>query len=242
VVVAIIVGSVIASRSRFRLMLALIAPVVTFYVGAIAPLRFVFPRYVLPWVLFLAPAAGFALSRLLDHAPRFRTPRKLAVCVALGSSLFLAIRMDFDLVFDARYQAEDYLRTEVPRDARIEVYAPFTYLPRLREMGFDVTSVPREEALGSPSAEEALRRRAPDVIVLSSKHLAEHKSAMRDYVRGLLTRDMGYRVTTFRGPTWLPGSGVTSGSYVSRVNPTIWVLEREPGPGIASRSGTSARP
>ena len=241
-VLAIVAGCAIAGRSRPRVVLAFVVPVVTFYVGAIAPMRFVFPRYVLPWVLFLAPAAGITLSRLLDHAPRLRATRRLAVGVALGWSLFLAIRMDMDLLFDARYQAEDYLRTQVPRDARIEVYAPFTYLPRLREMGFTVSSLSPDAVLAPPSAEEGLRRRAPDVIVLSSKHLAEHRSRMRDFIKGLLTKDVGYRVTVFRGPHWMPGSGAASRSYVSRVNPTIWILERESDSAAQSRNGSVARP
>ena len=228
-VLSIVGGGVIAARTRPRLLFALLLPVVTFYVGAIAPLRFVFPRYILPWVLFLAPLAGLFLHRLLDDTLPYRSARRFAVAGILTWSLLLAIRTDFDFVFDARYDTERYFQSHVPVTARVEVYAPFTYLPRLREMGYTVTTVPVQQALLAPSAPEGLRERAPDVIVLSSKHLSEGWSPMHGYFKELLTGNLGYRVTVFRGPRWLTTRWVSSRAYVSRVNPTIWVLERESG-------------
>jgi 4-amino-4-deoxy-L-arabinose transferase-like glycosyltransferase len=214
-----------------RLGLALLVPVVTHYVGAIAAVRFVFPRYLLPVIMLLAPVTGLALAGCLsaDRWKRFRTP---AVVAVLAFSVVWAARVDAWLLSDIRYQAEAYLRQRVPRDRVVEVYAPFTYLPRLRELGFTVRQVrPRTGAADEVFSGRALAARNPDVIVLTSKGSAGTTSTYRQYFDDLRAGRLGYRATIFRGLDTPDGSDTTdSDEYVSRVSPTIWILERT-GPG-----------
>jgi len=110
-------------------------------------------------------------------------------------------------------------------DAIVEAYSTPTYLPRLREMGFPVRLIAEQSSGDDALSGPALVARAPDVIVLSSKHLKGTAPEYAAYFNDLRAGNFGHPVTVFQGNRpWLQiGAGDNQG-YASRVSLTIWIL------------------
>ena len=218
--VAILIGIPLAWRRNKTLLFSSMVPAFLYYAGVVPIQRDVNPRYILPWVVLLAPLAGVALARILDSRLR-PLAKRAALGAIVGSSLLWGLRMDWELLTDARYDAEAYLKSAVPAGSRVEVYSYLMYLPRVQEAGFPTCRISPSD---SPEllTSEALAVRAPDVILLSSNYFSRFGPPLDAYFDSLVTERLGYRSTVFRGggPKW-PG---WSGNW--RVNPTIWVLER----------------
>ncbi len=226
---AAVAGLVVAARFRRRAIAPLLVPALLYYAGSVASIRFAYERFTLPWVLIVAPLAGIALARLVPAGSPMRAPRRIAAAATLAFSLLWGGRVDLDLLLDARYDAEAYLRARVPRSAAVEVYSFPSYLPRLAEMGYNVHRVNPEQDPHELFTAGALAARAPDVVVLTTNYFPRFGLPLRAYFEDLLAGRMGYTATAFAGgPAWL-GSRRHPREF-ARVNPTIYVLERAPVP------------
>ena len=85
------------------------------------------------------------------------------------------------------------------------------------------------------SSGPALVARAPDVIVLSSKHLEGTAPEYAEYFNDLRAGNFGHPVTVFQGSwPWLKIRAGDNQGYTSRVSPTIWTAERRRAAGVAA--------
>ena len=187
------------------------------------------------------PLVGMGVARVADWPARSKWIGRTAVAVVIALSILKAAGTDASLLFDARYEAKSYLRRNVPKDAIVEAYSTPTYLPRLREIGFPVRLIAEQSSGDDALSGPALVARAPDVIVLSSKHLEGTAPEYAEYFNDLRAGNFGHPVTVFRGNRpWLKiGAGDNQG-YASRVSPTIWILERRRAAGVAAPRETLA--
>ena len=147
--------------------------------------------------LLQGPLAGMGLARVADWPARSKWIGRTAVAVAIALSILKAAGTDASLLFDARYEAKSYLRRNVPKDAIVEVYSTPTYLPRFREMGFPVRLIAEQSSGDDAMSGPALVARAPDVIVLSSKHLEGTAPEYAAYFKRPACRELrppGHRV------------------------------------------------
>lgn len=220
-----LIGGVLLARDPRRLGVLLV-PLIVYYVGSIASIRFAYHRFALPTLLFLAPLAGLALTRTW-HAPG--RARWLARTLVGGTMLFCVgwgARIDASLLLDSRYEAEAFLLERLPPPASVEVYAFDTYLPRLPELGYEVTRLIPAERPPADFSLSALTARRPAAVVLTSNYFTRFTSPeLSSYFMALRGGPSGYTVYRFEGgPRWL---GWRHGdTEFSRISPTLWVLVR----------------
>ena len=174
----------------------------------------------LPLALILAVFGGVLASRMLRAAPRLRI-LGLAVLIAVFAHGFLySLNGDLALMNDSRYLAESWIRENVEKTARIQVFSTDTYLPRLDYLGYPSLPIPEE-----PVGPELLREIRPDFVILSSKYTEGFEGQEREFVDALLTGSRGYRVAwEGRGHTGLERWFEDPANWV---NPVITILERE---------------
>jgi Dolichyl-phosphate-mannose-protein mannosyltransferase len=161
-------AAVAAMLLRPRAALWLLLPAVSYYYLSLRAMELITLRYTLPLIVCAAIAAGGLIS-LLRNA---RLPALQIGATVLGVLLGIlavgrAAELDWLLWTDSRYQAEAWMQFHLPSGARGEVYQKSVYVPRFHD-DFAV-----EEISIQDRSIEALRRRAPQFIVISS---ASHKS------------------------------------------------------------------
>jgi 4-amino-4-deoxy-L-arabinose transferase-like glycosyltransferase len=186
---------------------------VSYFVAVLMLVLYVLPRFVLPFVLLLAPYGGRVLCALWE---RGRRPGRVLVTGVLLYSLVYGFSLDLEFAHDARYQAERWMATHVPASAVIGTDGRETYLPRLPASNPTVALRLREEqALEGGSK--------PDVVVLSSPRYRRQRwdAPYRQNFEALHDGTLGYRVAAsfssrrFLGPRLIPG-----------LSPDITVLAR----------------
>jgi hypothetical protein len=225
---AVGVGLVLRRRPPFAAALMLAG--VSFYVTYLSVLRAVAPRTVLPLLLVMVPFAGRTLAAL--WATRHPAARGVAVAVA-AYTLAYGGSMDLELLFDARYAAEDWIASHVPAGAAIGSDASAAGGLRLPP------GSPRVAVQVSAGGVEYEGKHAPDWLVLSGvryrryRHLEERGPGTR--VGEGDPRDSYEAVATF-GRRYFLGP-----ELVPDVSPTIVILRRQDPDDARAISGRAAR-
>jgi hypothetical protein len=148
---------------RPRAALWLLLPAAAYYYLALRGQQLITMRYALPALLLLVlVAAGFAAELRRATAGAARVAVTAAICLLALVSLARAVELDLLLAGDSRYQAEAWMRQELPAGARGEVYQKQTYLPRPQAHTQVALVPPAERSIA------ALETRRPDFLVLSS--------------------------------------------------------------------------
>ncbi|MEP7116406.1 MAG: PA14 domain-containing protein [Acidobacteriota bacterium] len=114
-------------RERRDATLALLLPVVSYYVTCIAVIGFHYDRFYLAPAMLLAVFAGHTLAFLMARPALW--PRTLAVAAA-AYSLALGASVNLLMMRDSRYAAETWLREHVDSHATVGYFEPLAYLPR----------------------------------------------------------------------------------------------------------------
>jgi 4-amino-4-deoxy-L-arabinose transferase-like glycosyltransferase len=139
--------------------LALLVPIVSYWLFLIVPILYNFDRYMLPVALIMAVYAGAPLARLAGPAGRLRPVRLALLIGVFGYSLAYATSINTLLDCDSRYEAERWMRANITSDKRLMAIGYSMYLPRLQDFT-TMTSV-------RPTIEE-LDSQDPDYIVTTS--------------------------------------------------------------------------
>ena len=147
----------------------LLTPVVLQYYLSLRGLELITVRYLLPITVVggILIAVTLAWLQASARAPLARVAAMVIVSAVALLSLARAAEIDALLVNDARYGAEAWMATHLPKGATVEVYQKPAFVPRFRD-GLNGRFVPMEERTLAGIAE-----RHPDAIVTSS---ASHKS------------------------------------------------------------------
>jgi Dolichyl-phosphate-mannose-protein mannosyltransferase len=149
----------------------LLTPVVLQYYLSLRGLELITVRYLLPITVVGGVLVAVTVARLraAAQAPWAQVAATVAVTAVALLSLARAVELDALLTFDARYGAERWMASHLPKGATAEVYQKPAFVPRFG-IGNGVTArfVPMEER-----TVEGIAARRPDAIVTSS---ASHKS------------------------------------------------------------------
>jgi hypothetical protein len=159
--VAAIAGVLVAilRRSERPYAVAMLAPIVSYWVFLIVPLMYHYDRYLLPVVLILSIFAGRAMAMLTNGHSRLRALRYGAAAAAVVFSIAYAASVDVLLASDGRYAAENWVKAHVAPGSRVMIVGFDLYNPRLD--GLDViTSV-------EPTLDE-LASISPDYVITTS--------------------------------------------------------------------------
>lgn len=205
-----------ARRDPWPLVLLLL--VLSYWVGFVMPVRYVFDRYLLPVAVTLTFFGGHLLASLV-RIPRLRP---VGVAVAVGVLLYsaaYALSVDWQMLHDARYAAERWMVGHVPPGARVVVIGHKSYAPRLD--AFDVHYV------ADPWAGVVLGLRADYVVVTSAydeRRFPDRPSALEFFSR-LRSGELGYvPVARHRGsPPWnlVKFDGIETN--LDKINPDVVV-------------------
>ena len=140
-----------------RRLLATLVPGLSYWLGFVAVVLYLYDRFVLPIAIVLALFAGKALAEALARRGWALLPLAAAGVVVAASAL-RALSVDVLLARDSRYAVEQWLREHAPPPAVVAAVGPLEYLPRLDGLQW--------RRLG-PSLDR-LQRVDPDVVVVNA--------------------------------------------------------------------------
>ena len=228
---AVCAGGLLWGLIRFRnVTLALLAPVLSYYLFFLAVVLYVFPRFVLPLVIIFAIFGGKLLGDLWRAPRRVSWVTRPAIVGLLLYSFLYGASVDWLLQRDPRYQVEEWLRRNVGPTAVVEAYGPTQYLPRFPE------NVRVRHTVLQGYVEEDFRRRAPEYVLLTQVYIRRIVNDRGDdfdqeeFLQHLDNGNLGYGVAAefksvgFLAPALIPG-----------LNSRITIYERKTT--VASRSG-----
>ena len=219
-----LVGMATAWRTHRHALVALLLPVLSYYLCFIAVIRYQYDRFYLAPAVLLSICAGHGLAWLWQR--RGGWPRAVAVAVA-GYALARGASVDLMMMRDSRVAAEAWLATHVSASATVGVFGPAAYLPRPWHLRF----------LPIGPYWDVMEIVAPEFLVVNTEHAQRERDAA--FYRPLLegTHEVYRPVARFKSP---PGLAVLAWSPVfqngredpltnlDKINPEIVIFERRP--------------
>jgi hypothetical protein len=113
-------------------------PAVAYFVVSLRP-AFVEPRLVLPLLPIAAVFGGVLGARVLRaRRPAARAAAAAALALAFAHEYAGALHLDVRMLYDSRYEAEEWIDANVPKGERITALAAPAFLPRVDRMGYPV--------------------------------------------------------------------------------------------------------
>lgn len=218
------VGMAAAWRTHRHAVVALLLPVVSYYVCFIAVIRYQYDRFYLAPAMLLAICAGHGLAWVWQRPGRWS--RTVVVAVA-GYALARGASVDLMMMRDSRLAAEAWLAAHVPDAATVGVFGPAAYLPRPWNVRF----------LPIGPYWDVMEIVAPEFLVVNTEHARRERDAA--FYQPLLdgTHETYRPVARFKSP---PGPAVLAWSPVfqngredpltnlDKINPEIVIFERRP--------------
>ncbi len=218
------VGVATAWRTHRHAVVALLLPVLSYYVCFIAVIRYHYDRFYLAPAVLLAICAGHGLAWLWQRPGRWSRP--VAVAVA-GYALARGASVDLMMMRDSRVAAEAWLQAHVPDAATVGVFGPAAYLPRPWNVRF----------LPIGPYWDVVEIVAPEFLVVNTDHARRERDAA--FYQPLLDGNHAvyHPVARFKSP---PGLAVLAWSPVfqngredpltnlDKINPEIVIFERRP--------------
>ena len=206
---ALCAAGLIYAPARWPRCAILLVPAISYVLFSIVPAKYAPMRFVLPLVPILAVFGGALAGRLLRVRAAARLLTIPLLAFVFGHAFLHSLNGDLILVNDSRYLAEQWLRDNLDRPARIGTFSSPQYLPRLAWLGHRVERIPEEEI-----GPLALRERSPDYLVLSSLYYPRFGGERREWIERLIA---GHS----------PLEGWMGQRYaVADVNPELIILER----------------
>jgi hypothetical protein len=184
-----------------RVSLALLAPALSYYLFFLAMILYVYPRFVLPFVVISAVFGGKLLGDLWTAPGRLSRVARPAIVILLLYSLLYGASVDWLLQQDPRYRAEAWMQQKVPAASVIEAYGPGQYLPRFPD------SVRVRPMTLQGYVEEAFRQRTPEYVLLTQAYYRRITEDRKDdfdqeeFLEDLRQGTLGYHIAAdFKPP------------------------------------------
>jgi hypothetical protein len=228
-------ASAVHALARHRRAAAvLLVPALGYYLLVIVPINFVYSRFLLPPIAMLCILTGMAGASLIG-GKRFPRPARLVLpALTLILSLGYAASVTLEMIFDSRYQAEEWLTAHVPRPSSVGAFSDAQYLPRAFELGYATYLVEMRR--------EAFERPQPEYLILSSYNYEDFDDEQQECMRDLLAGRLGYGLVAHFGRRFLgtesfwPGAAGWGAPLVGKASPTVVILRR-----VSSQPGNDAR-
>ncbi len=218
-------------RRNLRIAMVLLIPACSYYLVVIAPLGFVYPRFLLPPLACFSILTGYAL---VDIAKRLQWPiffRLAPIVGVLAPTVGYALAMNAAMLTDTRYQAEAWFQDNVPRPSSVGAFAMKEeptlrpqYLPRVNELGYATYPV--------VMARDWFDRPQPEQLILSSFNYEDFDDDQRACMNELVAGKLGYEpIAEFRGEylgaraSWLSLAGWGTPTP-GKISPELAILQR----------------
>lgn len=159
---------------------AFLPPLISYYMINIVGISLLHYRYVIPFIIILSFFAGKFLSDMVENVNAKKFIYPLVLLVFLHAFL-CGLSADLSLIYDSRHSAENWMVENINKDAKIEVYHDWKFLPRFHALGFEnvdmvfffwnKTEKPpiilfNPVTYSDPPDLESLKKRNPDYIIL----------------------------------------------------------------------------
>ncbi len=208
-----------------RRRLALLVPVVSYWLLLIMPIRQVMDRYLLPVAVTLVLFGAPVVARLW-HLRRFRWVGRALVTVAFGYTFATAASIDGLMLTDTRYAAERWMTTRVARGARVVAIGHRTYHPRLHDFDAHYLATPTVGAIAGL---------APEFVVETGAYREDRfpdRPAVLECFSRLRDGTLGYvPVWRSRGrPPWSLVRVQGIETNLDKISPDIVIYLRRPPP------------
>jgi hypothetical protein len=219
-------------RKRTRIALALLVPALSYYLIIIAPMGFVYSRFLFAPLALAGILLGVATAALwrngrVDEYVRWGLP---AVVFAL--SIGYAVSVDLEMIEDSRYVAEGWFQEHVAPPSSIGAFTAFEqmpfkphYLPRVHELGY-ATGV-------GPMSIESFGGSTFEYLILTSYNYDDFDEQETECMDRLLDGQLGYTPVAIygshylnRSENWLGLAG-WGAPTPGKISPTIIILKRE---------------
>ncbi len=218
---------------------ALLVPAVSYQLSFLAPIGYVYPRFMLPTMLTLAPFAGYGALRLWRRWGKLGPVLTVAALAWMGLA---GLSVDYVMGESPRYEAQRWLEETVPQGPSLQIY----YIGELHDMprfnapldAVQIEATPEALAkLPSPSSllvlsldagQPALGPGSWRLASILRRHLGEwglspERRAADPFHEQLLSGKFGFvEVKRFRSPV---ASAVPE--VAESVNRTIIVMRRQ---------------
>jgi hypothetical protein len=212
--------------------LALLAPVVSYYVAFVNVILYNYDRFVLPMTLVLSMFGGFAIERFISVGGRARALRTAAVIVIFAYSILYAATIDALMLRDSRSVVRRWASERLGPGDAIAISGPHELEPDFTVPYLDV------------STRADLERLKPAYYVLSADYAraAPRETEWGQLVDALQGGQTGYTLLArvrCRSPwPWLPGAhpelvgprpispGGNAVSVLRDINPTLEIYAR----------------
>jgi 4-amino-4-deoxy-L-arabinose transferase-like glycosyltransferase len=132
VFVLCLVGSVYCALRFSRYSLPLLVLAASYYLTFINVVRYVPLRFVLPISIIIAFFGGKLLAEVWYKAP-WKNLTRAAICLTFAYAAVFPVQMDFLLIRESRYAAEQWLQKHFAKGALVETFTPYSllkYYPR----------------------------------------------------------------------------------------------------------------
>jgi len=219
------VACVLYGMRRYRwTTVVLLLPAVGYYLSVIAPLGFIYSRFLFPPLAMLCILTGLAGADFVRLRELSLRARLSVLSVILLASLAYAVAIDAEMLTDSRYAAERWFRDNVEPPSQVGAFAKAQYLPRLNDKGY--------ATYGLQMARQSFDKPQPLYLILTSFDYEDFDEQQKTCMQDLLAGRLGYTlVATFKGhflgmgSSWLSIAGWAAPTP-GKISPTINVLKR----------------
>ena len=115
-----------------------------------------------------------------------RAAAAVALALALAHEYTGALHLDVRMLYDSRYEAEEWMEQHVPKDQRITALSAPAFLPRIEHMGYEVRWVALSDIHRGLVEEDG----APWLVLTDGGH----PWSDRAYLDGIRAGRFGYEV------------------------------------------------
>jgi hypothetical protein len=224
-----IAWSLVRTDAANRRLWWLLLPALSYHFAFMGFVGFTYDRFLMPMLLSLALAGGFAVSRLEQTAPRLRTWSRAGIAALLVYTAVYALAIDAAMLRDSRYAVEAWIRDHVEPGATVGRVGPIEHVPRI-DGSFTILVIPTIDTI---------RETSLDYIVVNTDWAERFGRGSREWdgYRALREGRIGYRkVFEVRNPIrfgWttlerrFDAFGTVGYSTLTKLNPPIDVFKRD---------------
>jgi hypothetical protein len=246
-ILLLLAGIIFAIRHRSVALLPLLLAIV-YFVYLLLSYRLAQVRYLMPVIFLLLFYAAYSVeSALQSESTLLKAGMTVLGVAALGLSSLHAVDLTYQMVFDSRYEAADWLRNEAKAGDTIAYFGPASKLPHL-EAGIELQQATDYQGMysvpdtGDVKVREILSHwevSKPGFVILMPDHTSAQSAPYSHTVpprlfTGLKAGSMGYRqVAFFQTPSLFPWLDMPQLDYRT-VNPSIHIFA----PNAMERTGT----
>ena len=222
--VACVAGVVksLTAKPKNWLLLSLFSFIIPYDILYIHVIRFNYSRYYLPVCLILSLFGGQFIASVVEARPKFWKVTRAAVAAAFIYSLLYAFSLDVYMLKDSRYQAEKWIRQNVPKEATIGLAVWPVYAPRLRGYQWLLLPLSFEEFKNRPAK--------PDFVLVNGEFKRRFSPDSREgrffanFDHGEERYQLAFRYKT--PLSWLPLSHREVLAQINTINPEILIYKK----------------